>query len=71
MRSGISSKSVEFVSLCVQYPTGCGCEANVVSVVDLTVGYDSRNPPSYTPVSRHIIVHTYPVIINFCLDLLT
>ena len=38
--------------LCVQYPVGCGCEAKVTSVVDLTVGYDSRNPPDYTPVSR-------------------
>ena len=40
---------------CVQYPTTCG-KAKVVSVVDLTVGYDSSRPPDFIPVRSGIIV---------------
>jgi len=36
----------------LQYPSTCG-SAKVVSVVDLTVGYDSSRPPDYKPVSNH------------------
>lgn len=39
----------------LQYPSSCGSKAKVVSVVDLTVGYDSKNPPDFTPVSELVV----------------
>ena len=38
------------VYYCWQYPLKCGC-SKVVSVLDLTTGYDSTRPPHYKPVS--------------------
>lgn len=49
----------------VQYPSGCGCKAKVLSVVDLTVGYDSRYPPDYTPVSHKVVLECGTV--HYCL----
>ena len=42
--------------VCSQYPLKCGC-SKVVSVLDLTVGYDSRSPPDYKPVSWTTVLY--------------
>lgn len=47
----------------LQYPSSCGSKAKVVSVVDLTVGYDSKNPPDFTPVSELVCVCVLKFII--------